>query len=269
LTQPLHQPIAEEGCQIVTHEHYSLCYHEDHEQAAWVFYELTHAEVKGGWDRSNDFREDQDIKTGSATLADYRGSGFDRGHLAPAADMAFHQTAMSESFYMSNMSPQHPSLNRGAWKKLEGQVRKWAYARNTLWVASGPVFKNNIGIIGSNAVTVPGMYYKVLLDTAAQTTIAFLMPNRKCSGSLYDYVVPVDSIEMLTHIDFNSHLPTSVETKIECQKNTNHWPQTEIYIEKAPAKNGATAKRCKGMTKSGRQCKRRTKNASGRCWQHE
>ncbi len=269
MAQPLPQPIAEVGCQIVAHEYYSLCYHEDHEQAAWVFYELTQAEVKGGWNRSNDFREDQNILTGSAALADYRGSGFDRGHLAPAADMAFHQTAMSESFYMSNMSPQHPSLNRGTWKKLEGQVRKWAYARNALWVASGPVFKKNLGTIGTNAVTVPGMYYKVLLDTAAHTTIAFLMPNQKCKGSVYDYVVPVDSVEAVTNIDFNSHLPDEEEVEMERSKNTDDWPLTEVYIEKFSGKNGTTAKRCKGTTNAGNQCKRRTKNASGRCWQHE
>lgn len=263
------QPIAEEGGQIVAHEHYSLCYHEDHEQAAWVFYELTKDEVKGGWSRSNDFREDDNIATGSAALADYRGSGFDRGHLAPAADMAFSQTAMSESFFMSNMSPQHPSFNRGFWKKLEGQVRKWAYARNAVWVASGPVFRNNKGNIGSNAVTVPGGYYKVLLDTVKRTTIAFLMPNRKCSGSVYDYVVPVDSVETLTNIDFNSYLPDGEEVEMERRKNTDDWPRTDVYIEKAPSKNGTTAKRCKGTTNAGKQCKRRTKNASGRCWQHE
>ena len=76
--------------------------------------------------RKNDFRIDPVVKTVSATPADYRNSGYDRGHLCPAGDMAFSEIAMSESFYMSNISPQVPSFNRGIWKTLEQKVRDWS-----------------------------------------------------------------------------------------------------------------------------------------------
>ncbi len=121
---------------IVDHKYYSLCYSEEHEQAAWVSYNLTINEVYGDITRTNNFREDPYIREGSATLDDYRGSGFDRGHLAPAADMAFSTIAMSESFYLSNMSPQAPSFNRGIWKKLESYVRKLAFTYGSNFIFS-------------------------------------------------------------------------------------------------------------------------------------
>ena len=112
---------------IIDREGYSLGYIEYHEQPAWVTYKLTRTEATTkAAKRGDDFREDPSVPTGSATLADYRRSGYDRGHLAPAADMAFSSKTMSESFYMSNMSPQKPAFNRGCWKELEEQVRLFA-----------------------------------------------------------------------------------------------------------------------------------------------
>jgi len=128
-------PVSGNG-QLVRHAHYSLSYSEAHEQAEWVYYELTSSEARNNsYDRSDNFREDGEVRTGSASLADYRGSGYDRGYLAPAGDMAFSSTGMSESFYMSNMSPQHPSFNRGIWKQLESLVRAWATEKSVLYVA--------------------------------------------------------------------------------------------------------------------------------------
>jgi endonuclease G len=114
---------------VIEKDFYILQYNEQFEQADWVAYELTRDEVMGSTDRKDSFKTDTEIGTGSATLADYRGSGYDRGHLAPAADMKMSALSMSDSFYMSNMSPQHPSFNRGIWSKLESYVRTWAYER--------------------------------------------------------------------------------------------------------------------------------------------
>ena len=119
-------PVA--GEQQISHLGYTLSYNEKHEQASWVAYELTAGELRGTIARTDNFKADASVTTGSASLADYRGSGFDRGHLAPAADMKWSREVMSESFFMSNMSPQEPGFNRGIWKKLEGKVRDWANA---------------------------------------------------------------------------------------------------------------------------------------------
>ena len=110
--------------ELVHHPYYSHSYSEQYEQAEWVFYEIKKERVLGLVRRTDNFRSDEKISTNSATLSDYKGSGYDRGHLAPAGDMSFNYTAMSESFYMSNMSPQHPSFNRGIWKMLESLVRE-------------------------------------------------------------------------------------------------------------------------------------------------
>ncbi|MCZ6703711.1 MAG: DNA/RNA non-specific endonuclease, partial [Ignavibacteria bacterium] len=136
---------------MVVHREYSLSYNETHEQAEWVAYVLTADEVRMKCERTNDFREDGSVSTGSAGLADYRGSGYDRGHLSPAADnKADCPVAMSESFYMSNMSPQKPGFNRGIWRKLESKVRDWAAKYGEIYVATGPVFWDIIEKIGAN-----------------------------------------------------------------------------------------------------------------------
>lgn len=258
--------------ELVKHHYFTLSYAEAHEQAYWVFYELTKEEIGGTAERTDDFREDTLVSTGSATLADYKGSGYDRGHIAPAADMAFNNTAMSESFYFSNMSPQHPSFNRGYWKKLEAEVRNWAYDRGQLFVASGPVLVSEYEQIGPNKVSIPEFYYKVLLDTVKRTTIAFLMPNIKCKGDLMDYVVTVDSLEHLTGIDFNAHLPDSIEQQIEAKDNKTQWSFATVTIEKKSKTDHSdenSSKQCKATTNSGTRCSRKTSDPSGFCWQHD
>ncbi|MBC7655437.1 MAG: DNA/RNA non-specific endonuclease, partial [Oligoflexus sp.] len=140
---------------IITHTGYSLLYNETHEQANWIAYELTKAETNKLFKRTNKFIPDTKVKTGTASDKDYEGSGYDRGHLAPASDMGWSSIAMAESFYYSNMSPQTPSFNRGIWKNLEGLVRTWAVENNSIYIATGPVLTNELQTIGANKVSVP------------------------------------------------------------------------------------------------------------------
>lgn len=112
-----------------------------------VAYKLTREMVEGSAVRKNDFREDPNVKTGSAKLIDYKGSGYDRGHLCPASAMCINDQAMSESFFMSNVSPQVPALNRGKWKSLEIKVRQLTVENDSLYVITGPVFHHNKGAI--------------------------------------------------------------------------------------------------------------------------
>ena len=102
------------------------------------------------------------IETGSAELDDYRRSGYDRGHLAPAADMAFDNLAMSESFYMSNMSPQNSKLNRGLWARLENRIRDWVRRGDgDAYVITAPILKKGLERIDSG-VSIPDFYYKII-----------------------------------------------------------------------------------------------------------
>lgn len=218
-------PATEEGEQIVTHKSYALVYDEETEQAKWVAWELTKDELNGEAERKNNFKEDPLISTGSAADDDYKGSGYDRGHLAPAADMTWSQEAMDESFYYSNMSPQHPSLNRGIWKRLETKAREWAEKYGELYVATGPVFINVLEEIGPNKVDVPSHYYKTFLITndGDLQAIAFLMPNEKGSKDIFDYAMTVDSIESITNIDFYHLLHNRYENEVEATFDVKYW----------------------------------------------
>lgn len=209
--------------EIVNHTYYSLSYDENDEQAYWVYYHLTPDLINGTQSRTDDFREDPMVSTGSATLDDYKGSGYDRGHLCPAADMTLNHTSMSESFYLSNMSPQAPSFNRGIWSKLEAQVREWALAEGGLYIATGPILSHNLGKIGPDSVTVPVAYYKVLLDEKQDKMIALILPNEKSSKSLDQFVVSVDSLESVTGIDFFSGLDDKLENRLESVADISSW----------------------------------------------
>jgi endonuclease G len=203
-------PLAHTGDTILTYTGFHLAYNEQFEQAAWVAYVLTRDEIESGTiERTNNFRSDTSIVTGSASLADYRGSGFDRGHLAPAGDMKWDQLAMSQSFLMSNMSPQLPAFNRGIWRKLETEVRNWALEKDSLYVITGPLFSPADSLIGKNGVGVPGYYFKVLVDLSPpdHDMIAFLLPNSGSSEDLIQFAITVDSLEQLTAYDFFSVAP--------------------------------------------------------------
>ncbi len=203
-------PLAHTGDTILTYTGFHLAYNEQFEQAAWVAYVLTRDEIESGTiERTDNFRSDTSIVTGSASLADYRGSGFDRGHLAPAGDMKWDQLAMSQSFLMSNMSPQLPAFNRGIWRKLETEVRNWALEKDSLYVITGPLFSPADSLIGKNGVGVPGYYFKVLVDLSPpdHDMIAFLLPNSGSSEDLIQFAITVDSLEQLTAYDFFSVAP--------------------------------------------------------------
>jgi len=210
--------------QIVDRDGYAFCYSEKHEQPLWVSYKLTKNEVLNKIaKRKNNFRKDPDIKTGSSTLADYRKSGYDRGHLAPAGDMTWSKKAMSESFYLSNMSPQVPGLNRGIWKKLESTVRKWAVSRGSVYVITGPIILPKHRTIGPNKVSIPQSYYKIVVDVARKQAIAFIIPNQKTPKKLFEFSVSIDKIESITGLDFCSKLEDTEENELESKIDLKAW----------------------------------------------
>ena len=211
---------------IIDRPGYALGYIEYHEQPAWVVYHFTKEEaVTKAVKRSDDFREDPEIPTGSATLADYRRSGYDRGHLAPAADMAFSVRTMSDSFYMSNMSPQKPAFNRGIWKNLEAQVRYFAITEHDVYIVTRPILpKTKTVTIGGNRVTVPTHYYKVIYDrTPPEKMIGFILPNEGSNRPLRDFAVTVDAVEDATGLNFFSTVPQPKQEQLESTISVQDW----------------------------------------------
>lgn len=201
----------------VENTYYCLDFNTEHKQPNWVYYMLTQTHISGDTPRASSFRNCRLGDITSATNADYRGSGYDKGHLCPAADMKHSREAMSATFQMWNMSPQEPSFNRGWWADLEALIRSYIKAEtDTVFVVTGPVFLNNKGTIGKNEVTIPGLYYKVVY-CPCRGGIGFLMPNSKVSSTLQSWQVSIDLIEALTGIDFFPQLPNELEDEIESQ----------------------------------------------------
>ncbi len=214
-----------EGHQLRSFTGYTVCYREPYEQPEWAAYTLTPEKLVKNASRGDNFRSDPEITTGSADLADYRGSGYDRGHLAPAADMSYSEEAMSDSFYLSNMSPQVGSFNRGIWAKAEAYVRSQAEKYDITYVVTGPVLNeepDHYSTIGINKVSVPEYYYKVALfvrysesEAPVMDTWAILIPNQKGLQDLSEYYVSIDQIEEVTGLDLFYLLDDEIEELIE------------------------------------------------------
>ncbi len=262
-------PKTKDSEKIISHTGYSLLYNEKYKQANWVAYELTKQETNKIVERSNNFISDPNVKSVNAFDKDYKGSGYDKGHLAPAADMGWSATTMTESFYYSNMSPQLPGFNRGIWKKLEELVRTWAIENQAVYVVTGPVLSKGLSTIGYNKIAVPNYYYKLILDYQKPNIkgIGFILPNESSKSLLQNYAVSIDSVEKVTGIDFFYLLKDQEENLIEKDLCVNcwSWKSSKISAEKISA---AVSVQCAGITKAGNRCKRRTTNASGRCYQH-
>lgn len=216
-------PAPVQGELRVDHMAYSLSYSEQHEQARWVTYMLTRQRLDGDVPRCNNFAVDPDVPSGSATPADYKGSGYSRGHLVPAADMKWDATAMNECFYMSNMSPQLQEFNGGIWDKIERRVRAWARDYDTLYIVTGPVLADGLDKIGASGVSVPQYFYKVVYCPRLGEAVGFVVPHRKMKSTLPKLAVSVDEVEARTGIDFFADLPDDVENALEARCDTKQW----------------------------------------------
>lgn len=212
---------------VVNHQYYSLSYVEKHEQPEWVAYYISKKRLNNKRaERARWFEEDPLVKTGSAGFKDYKGSGYDKGHMAPAADMAFSKEAMKECFYLSNMSPQVHNFNGGIWRELEELGRDWGRMYNKLYVVTGPIFKDNLGVIGrKNKVTVPGYYYKIFMDLEGndKKAIAFVMPNKVSNKPVDAFITTIDDVEEMTGIDFFPDLDDELEEKLESNSIKGKW----------------------------------------------
>lgn len=213
--------------QVIKHEGYTVSYNSDYRIANWVAYELTADEARSKkTERSNKFVPDPMVKGATAMNEDYTRTGYDRGHLAPAGDMKWSAKAMRESFYLSNICPQKPGLNRGIWKELEEQCRLWAMDNGRLMIATGPVLTENMKRLGKNRVAVPEKFYKVLCyhTGTKYTGIAFIFENKDYGNKkLKSMVIPIDSVEKVTGIDFFPSIPDEQEKEMEIAVDLSRW----------------------------------------------
>ncbi|WP_273444863.1 DNA/RNA non-specific endonuclease [Neolewinella agarilytica] len=224
--------------QVIKRDGFTLSYDEEWEQAEWVAYVLERKNLQQEWSkRPRDFKSDPEVRTQSATDNDYRGSGYDRGHLAPFADFAWNPAMAKETFYMSNISPQARQFNQGVWRELEELTRDWANRFKRLYVVTGPVMTEDPkGTIGrNNRIAIPAAYYKVLLDLddPEQKAIGFVIPNEISFDPLPKYAMSVDEVESITGINFFSELmPADQEKQLEAIGNPDLWPFSKKKYDK-------------------------------------
>lgn len=225
---------------LIIHQSYILEYSKKHKQARWVFYKLVYDSLDPYLKRRGSFEEDSLIPFSSATLQDYNdkdneGKRYDRGHLKPAADSKTSRQDMQESFYLSNISPQNQSFNRGIWQQLEDQVRLFSKENQELFIITGPCLRDGLPVIGENQVSVPEMFFKVVYDLKEpeKKAIAFLMPNRNLSLPLTDFVISVDSLEKVLGIDFFPQLKNKLENQLEKESQIELWHFQKKHLRKS------------------------------------
>jgi endonuclease G len=233
-------PTLKTGDQLIWHSSMALAYAEKHEQARWVAHIILPDITEGIISRTNDFRVDSLVTTGSALEEDYflkylqpdssykyDGFGYDRGHLAPSADFRWSAQALSESYLYSNMSPQVADFNRGIWGDLEDKIREYVYQNpgSQLYVVTGPVLEDNLPRIerGVNKISIPKYYWKVVLEKGQKKGIGFVLPNVSGNKPLELYTVSIDSVERLTGLSFFTALTPDEKAFIAKQKITKDW----------------------------------------------
>lgn len=245
-------PELEKDEKVTEHKAYCLVYDEKHEQAKWVAHIIPTEIITGNNTRSNDFRVDSLISTGStcdddyfiATLQKdstyiYDGFGYDRGHLAPSADFKWSKEALSESYFYSNMSPMKPEFNRGGWSLLEDLLRTYVIENNVdLYVVTGPVLNDSLAIIerSINKVSIPEYFFKIAYDPTNSRAIAFLMPNTEILYPTEYYAVKIDSVENITGINFFPNLADEIENSIENMDDYSSWLNEKQQNDVSPIK---------------------------------
>lgn len=214
------------GITVVHHKGYTTAFNAKRQTPDWVAYVLTAEETEGTQPRKDRFVPDPDIASCRVTTSDYKNSGYDRGHMAPAADMKWSRQSMEESFYLSNICPQNRNLNKGDWNDLEETVREWARRWGSLCVVCGPVSSDEPKEwIGDAPVAVPQRFFKVLLrrEGNGYRAIGFLFANEAGSRPLDSYAVSVDRVERETGLDFFSTLPDAEEDAAEAVCQPGEW----------------------------------------------
>ena len=204
---------------------YIVSYNHDKKLPNWVAWHLTAAHTDGPWPRCKYFYEDEEVPQPRATIDDYRGSGWTRGHMCPAGDNKWNEKAMYDTFSLINICPQNENLNNGLWNSIENDCRKWARKYGDIYIVCGPVFMNREHeTIGANNVVVPEAFFKVVLClTGTPKGFGFVVRNNDGTKKRDLYYNSIDQVERITGMDFFPTLPDKIEDIVESQCNIKDW----------------------------------------------
>ncbi len=220
------------GNHLIKKNYLSYSYSNDHKQSEWIFYRLTRNMMDGSFKRLHSFLLDKRIQRINAVISkDYQGTGYDRGHLMPAADIKSSLQGMRDTFYLSNISPQLPLFNRGIWKSLEMKTRRWVKTNGTIYIYTGPVLLQATEAISEREISIPTAFYKIIIQKTKDSirSISFLIPHTENYGNLESYITNVDTIEDLTGINFMKKIDKKLQDRVESEYNSLLWFNPTLY----------------------------------------
>lgn len=215
--------------QIKEYEGFKVSFNKENHTPNYVAWELLKSEVAYETDRYNKFWQDLDLE-GCAAHNDYSHSGYDRGHMCPAADQKWSQQAMVDCFSMANICPQDHQLNAGAWNTLENKERQWAKRDSAIMIIAGPIYESvDTKRIGQIGVRVPSAFFKAFLAPYVESprAIAFVYPNMSSPGNMQDYAMSIDELEEYIGFDLFSSLPDELEDKVESRYSFAEWNKSK------------------------------------------
>lgn len=226
-TTRLELPAIESTDYLVEYQGYVSSYDAVTKNPEWVAYELTKEETYGDAVREGKFFSPDDrVLLPQPDDYDYRGSGWTRGHLAPAADFRWSDDAMWETFHFTNCCPQDEELNNGMWNTLEKKCRTWARRFGNIYIVTGPIVgENRYGTIGDSHVVIPDAFFKAVMvhDGNRWQSIAFVMQNRSYNDNMQNCAMSVDELEELTGFDFFTAMEDDSEAAAEKSYKLSFW----------------------------------------------
>lgn len=223
--QGLEVPAYSDNDFILKRTAYTTSYDKVNKIPKWVAWHLISDHTNGDQRRLSNFIVDDEVPAPRAELVDYKGSGYDRGHMCPAGDNKWGFEPMKESFFLTNICPQDHNLNCGDWNELEITCRNWANKYGDIYIVAGPIlYKGKHETIGPNKVTVPEGFFKVVLCmNGTPKAIGFIYKNHPCNNPQSSYVNSIDQVERITGFDFFYNLPDDIEEKVEANANLLDW----------------------------------------------
>ncbi len=229
-TPPKEWPAVSADAEVYVHTGYATLYNRETMIPDWVAWELTADEVNPPEKLRGDetFRFDPNTKgKRTAYREDYRNNdGWQRGHMAPKADMRWSKDAYEESFYMSNICPQNGALNSGDWASTENLARRMATRYGSVYVVCGPIIgSNRYGTLGEHKVVIPDAFFKAMLINAngQWQSIAMILPNESTHHEPDHYWCTVNDLESLTGMDLFPALDDTIEETVESTVNKSIW----------------------------------------------
>ncbi len=219
-------PLDNKSEQILYRKGYTVSYNKDYKIPNWVAWHLTSEHSSGPFQRpTNAWHEDEEVPVPRATLADYKGSGWSRGHMCPAGDNKWDSVAMYESFLFTNSCPQNANLNSGDWNQIEMACRRWAERYGDIYIICGPILYNKEHeAIGPNKVVVPEAFFKVVIClNGTPKGIGFIRKNTDTTKRNDLYINTINEVERITGITFFPHLPSDVSEVVKSKADLKDW----------------------------------------------